>query len=175
MVAIPSTVTSLTELAGEVLDVATACLDETTAGAPDLRYISPALPAYDCCPALIVAVAAITEEVTSPLGPMDTGQRSRFGRVNLVAFTVAALRCAPSMDPNGNVVVSEITAAATEVQEDAWALWNGFYHAIQNGEFEGKCSDVHFDRGIAITEQGGCVGWSFQFRALLDGIPNPGV
>jgi hypothetical protein len=167
-----STVTSLTDLAEAVLAVAETCLATTTAGTPDLTYISPASPAFDCCPALIVSVAALTEESTSPLGTaMDSGRRASYGRVNLATLAVTALRCASEMQNDGSVVVAEIETITAQVLEDAWALWCGFYKAIKDGTFEGTCDDVHFDRGVAVLEQGGCVGWSFQFRAQIDGIP----
>lgn len=168
----PSTVTSLYDLAEEVLSVAEGCLGTTAAGVPSLSYVSPALPAFDCCPALIVSVAALTEEGTSPQATaMDTGRRASYGRVNLAALTVTALRCAPSMQKDGSVPISAIEQAASETLEDGWALWCGFYHAIINGTFEGTCSDVHFDSGRAVIEQGDCVGWTFLFRCQINGIP----
>jgi hypothetical protein len=169
---VPSTVTSLYDLAQDVLSVAEVCLGTTTLGVPDLAYVAPASPVFDCCPALIVSVAALTEESTSPLGnTIDTGQRTRFGRVNLASFNVTALRCDAQMKTDGSVTIDEVEAAARAVLEDGWALWCGFYAAISNGTFEGKCSDVHFDAGRAVSEQGGCVGWSFLFRCQIDGIP----
>ncbi len=160
-------------MAEAVLTVAEGCLATTAAGVPDLAYIAPASPAFDCCPALIVSVAALTEEATSPQSTAaDTGHRANYGRLNLANLNVIALRCAPEM-VNGAVVVGEIEEVTRKILEDGWALWCGFYHAIILGTFEGKCSDVHFDIGRAISEQGGCVGWLFQFRALLEGIPVP--
>lgn len=170
----PSTVTSLYDLAVTVLGVAETCLATTTAGVPDLAYVAPASPVFDCCPALIVSVPQLGEESTSPQSTaMDTGQKSRFGRVNLATLYVTALRCDAQMKTDGSVTTSEVQAAAKEVLEDGWALWCGFYHAIINGTFEGKCSDVHFDIGRSISEQGGCVGWTFVFRSMLEGIPVP--
>jgi len=170
-----STVQSLTTLAEQALEVARACLAQTSAGTPALSYISPSLPAYDCGEALIVAVSALREEVTSPLGAIDTGRRTTYGQVSLVAITITALRCAPEMNPDGSVPVAGIEAAARAVQEDGWALWCGFYNAIIRGEFSDLCEVVHFDGGNAITEQGGVVGWSMTMRASLGGISLDGI
>lgn len=167
-----SDVGSLYDLAQEVLTVARACLATTAAGEPDIHYVAPSYPAFDCCPALIVNVVTLTEESTSPVGVTATGHRASFGRLNLVALTVTALRCAPAVSSQGTVLTTDMEAVAAQVYEDAWALWCGFYHAVQDGTFEGKCEDVHFDRGQTVAEQGGCVGWQFVFRAQLDGIPN---
>lgn len=170
-----SDVGSLYDFSQSVLTVARACLATTQAGTPAVYYVSPGTqPAFDCCPALIVTVAGLSEEGTSPLEVTATGHRAAFGRLNLVTVVVWALRCAPEMDNKGNVLTANIEAVAEAVQEDAWALWCGFYHAVINGTWEGKCEDVHFDRGLPIQEQGGCVGWAFTMRAQLDGIPNPG-
>jgi hypothetical protein len=170
-----SDVTSLSDLAQAVLTTARACLATTAAGVPATYYVAPAAPAFDCCPALIVHVASLTEESTSPLSPVAaTGQRTKYGRINLVGIVVTALRCAPKLQADGSVLTADIEAVAIEVQEDAWSLWCGFAHAIQCESFLDLCSDVHFDRGVSVAEQGGCVGWTFNFRAELGGIPNPG-
>jgi len=172
----PSTVTSFYDLAQEVLTVARTCLATTSGGVPDLSYVSPATPAFDCCPALIVSGAALSEESTAPQATaIDSGRKASYGRVNLATMWVTALRCAPEMNADGSVSIVEVERAAYEVLQDGWALWCGFYHAILNNTFEGKCSDVHFDIGRAVTEQGGCVGWTFVFRSLLEGIPLPEV
>jgi hypothetical protein len=170
-----SDVGSLYDFAQLTLTTAISCLATTQAGAPAVSYISPAsLPAFDCCPALIVTGAALTEEATSPLEVTATGHRGSFGRLNLATLIVWALRCGAPLDADGSVLTTEVNASAEAVLEDGWALWCGFYHAIINGTFTDLCSDVHFDRGFAIQEQGGCVGWQFQLRAELAGIPNPG-
>lgn len=169
-----SDVNSLYELAELVLTTASTCLATTDAGVPDLSYVAPAAPAFDCCPALIVYCPALSEEATSPLGITDTGHRAVFGRINLAAMSVYAIRCAPAVAADGSVLTTDIQASAREVLQDAWALWCGFYHAILNETFAGKCDDVHFDRGQSVNEQGGCVGWQFLFRAQIAGIPNPG-
>jgi hypothetical protein len=168
-------VNGLYELSQLTLTTAVACIATTDSGAPDLQYVSPAQPAFDCCPAVIVHVAALGEENTSPLSATDTGHRASFGRINLASVVISALRCAPVVQKDGSVLTANIQAVAKEVQQDAWALWCGFYHAIKNGTFLGICEDVHFDnRGLSIREQGGCVGWQFTLRAELGGIPNPG-
>jgi hypothetical protein len=173
---VANTVSSLYDLAAEVLTVSQDCLATTAAGTPAISYVSPATPAFDCCPALIVHVQSLTEETTSPLSPAPaTGARAgSFGRINLAQLVVSALRCAPRLQNDGSVLVADKQAVALEVLEDGWALWCGFAHAIQCGSFQGLCSDVHFDRGQSINEQGGCVGWQFNFRAMIEGIPNPG-
>lgn len=167
-----STVTSLYDLAAELLSVSETALATTAAGTPALAYLAPATPVFDCCPALIVNVGALSEEVTSPTAPIAaTGQRDRYGRIILATLVVTALRCAPKPLKDGSVTVAANEAATLEVLEDAWALWNGITCAIKNDTFEGLCSYVHIQQSVSIQEQGGCVGWQFTLRAEIGGIP----
>jgi hypothetical protein len=171
-VATNSDITTLTDLANLLLDTAADCLADTTAGAPTLQYISPAAPAFDCCPALIVHVAALSEESTSPLSPIAaTGHRDLYGRVTLATLVITALRCAPMPQQDGSVLTADIEAVAAEVQEDGWALWNCIGCAIKNEVFLDLCTIVHFDRAVAINEQGGCVGWQMILRCEINQIP----
>ena len=168
----PATITALSDLTDLLLTVSSTALATTTAGTPALAYVSPASPAFDCCPALIVYCAALTEEVTSPLSPLaSTGMRDKYGRIILASFVISALRCAPRVGQQGQVLIADMTTVAHEVQEDGWALWNGITCAIKNGIFGDLCSDIHIDRGQVIAEQGGCVGWQFAIRSEIPGIP----
>jgi hypothetical protein len=171
-VATNSDITTLTDLADLLLATAGACLEDTTAGAPTLQYISPSAPAFDCCPALIVHVAALSEESTSPLSPIAaTGHRTLYGRVTLATLVITALRCAPMPQQDGSVLTADIEAVAAQVQSDGWVLWNCIDCAIRNGVFLDLCSIVHFDRAVAIREQGACVGWEMILRCEINQIP----
>lgn len=168
-----STVTTLSDLADELLGVAVASLETTTAGAPDRSYVAPAAPAFDCCPFLSVTVDSLTEESTSPTSPAAApARRTDFGSIILAGFSVWALRCSVSFNGDQLPSPNEIAATALEVQEDGWALWNGLRHAIKNGEIFELCTGVHFDGGQPIPDQGMCVGWRFRIRAMIPGIPN---
>jgi hypothetical protein len=171
-VATPSTVSTLSDYADELLGVAIDALNTTAAGAPDRSYVSPAQPTFDCCPMLSVVVNSLTEEATSPAAPAGaTARRTTFGSIILAGYQVWAIRCAPSIDGNQLPSPSEIAASALEVQEDGWALWNGLRHAVARGDIFDSCVGVHFDGGVPINEQGGCVGWLFRIRAMIPGIP----
>lgn len=167
-----SDVTSLYTLAAALLNVAETAIGTTTAGAMPINYVTPATPAFDCCPALIVSCGSLSEEVTSPTAPIAaTGQRDRFGRIILAGLTVWALRCAAKVPRGGGVDATAQEQVAVAVLEDGWALWNGITCAIKNGEFEGLCQIVHIGQAVSISEQGGCVGWQMSLRAELGGIP----
>ena len=163
-----STVTSLTDLARQVLTISEECLATTAGGSPERAYITPAPAPWSCCPFLTVQVVQLGEETTSPFSPpIATGHRVSYGRINLVTMLVTIARCMPATDD-----ADVIEPIAFQVQEDGWSLWCGFYDAIRDERFLDTCSDVHFDIGRALREQGGCVGWEFRFRAELAGIPN---
>ena len=166
-----STVDSTYLLSQQFLDVCETALASTIAGTPDLSYVYPVEPVIDCCPALIVFLSALTEESTSPFTPTAAmGMRAAFGRLNLVTLNAWILRCAPRANADGSIDVTEIESVAEQVQQDAWALWNGIYHAVRDGTFEDTCSDVHFGPSRPIREQGGCLGWAFTIRAELGGF-----
>ena len=169
----PSTVLSLWESAGELLAVCEEALSETTAGTPERSYVTPSEPAFDCCPFLSVHVSALTVDTTA-VGPggVATGHRTTSGSIILATYVVNAVRCAPEIaDGKSLPTLAAIEAAAQQVEEDGWALWNRVRSAIRCGEIFRLCSEVYFDGGASIPEQGGCVGWQFQVRAALPGIP----
>lgn len=180
MVVVPSSLATLGQYAQEVLDVSEDSLDGTLGGIPDRIFRSPADPAFDCCPEqsqLSVHVERLYEEALEPSGNGD-GQalRANLGSVIKAIYTIVVVRCAPMMDSNGNPPSpAEIDAVAEVVEMDGWALWNGLRHAYLNGLIFEHCSGVTFDDGVPINEQGGCVGWLFTIRAMIPGIPNPGV
>jgi hypothetical protein len=172
MSVVPSTVETLSDYADQVLTVAFNSLNTTTAGAPDRVYVAPAPPAFDCCPMLSVVVASLQEDNTSPVVPSPVvARRTHFGNIIIVDYQIWAIRCAPVMDGDNLPTPAQIAASALEVQEDGWALWNGFRHAILNEEIFEHCLGAYFDGGLPIAEQGGCVGWLFSIRASIPGIP----
>ena len=166
-----STLTSFFDLAALVRTVAEGILATTAGGTPPLSYVSASRPAYDCCPALIVWAPGLDEEATNPLAPiMATGQRALLGRVNLATIQTDVLRCSAPVGRDGlpNTLAEE--SVAEIVLQDGWALWTGFYRAIDGETFKNLCDAVHFDGGRSIRDQGGCVGWSFSMRVEIAGI-----
>jgi hypothetical protein len=162
----PTTLQQLTTVAQAVLDEAVAILDTTVAEAPESQFLTATRPAIDC-EFVAVQVSRITEDTTSPLGITETKKRNAFGNIILATFVIWVVRCGP--DISGGLPPSDAgkTANATIVQEDAWALWNGFRDA-QDVLFDG-CLGVYFDGGTPVQESGGFVGWTFQIRASIEG------
>lgn len=163
----PTTLSQLTTVAQAILDTAVTILNTTAAMAPDSQFLSPSAPAFDC-EFVAVQVTRLSEENTSPLTPsMATGNRNRFGNVILASYVVYVVRCAPEMQGANPPTDAAKTASATTVQEDGWALWNGFREE-QDLLFD-DCIGVHFEGGVPIQEQGAYVGWIFAFRAAIEG------
>lgn len=172
---IESTVDTLSQYALDVLEVAEEALATTDGGTPDRSYVDAAPPAWDCCPFLNVYVAALAEAPTAPVTPAEaTAQRTSFGSIILATYVITAVRCAASIGPDNLPSVLDLNTVASHVQQDGWALWNGLRHAVACGRLFDTCTGVHFDGGRPINTQGGCVGWVFQIRAMVPGIPNPG-
>lgn len=169
---VASSVGTIFDLAGDLLLVAENSLASTVGGAPERAYVAPSEPAFDCCPFLTVHVPTIAEQSTAALAALASGHRTHRGSVIAVAFVVLAVRCSyevPALPALPNM--ADIETVARQVQQDGWALWNGLRSAIKREEIFGLCSEVYFDGGASIVEQGGCVGWRFTIRATVPGIP----
>lgn len=166
---------SLHELALLLEQVCIDAFNGSNNDPPDIVFHSVGPPPYDCCPMLAIEIPQITTEITSPQAPAaNTGQQSRFQRVNLQAFVITILRCAPVVTAKELPTTAQITAATEAIRRDGWLLWNALMWAVRNGTFKSKCEVVHLDRAIPVREQGGCAGWRILLRAELGGIPNPG-
>lgn len=157
---------------GDLYAQAQALLDacETLLGArsPDVAFVSPGPPVFDCCPMLAVHVPAIGEASTVGLGALDSGHRYSQARVNLSMLVVSIVRC--DQENNGslpNVPAKEATAS--EVLQDVWTLWNGLYRMFSDGVLFRGCGERFFDGARAIPPSGGCVGWLLTFRVSIPG------
>lgn len=163
----PTSLQQLTIVAQAVLDSTVAILNTTTAMAPTSQFLTPSTPAFDC-EFVAVQVARLGEETTSPLTTaMIPGNRDRFGNVILATYILYVVRCAPEMMGANPPTDAAKTASAVTVQEDGWAIWNG-WREEQSFIFD-DCTGVHFDGGVPIQEEGGFVGWTFQLRSMIEG------
>src|SRR4051812_1224440 len=92
----------LQALAAEWLAACTAALATTDEGAIDRSFVSPGVPAFDCCPQLTVHVGGPAEGATAPLAPpLQPGHRTSIGVVPLVPLTATVIRCIPGMTDSG--------------------------------------------------------------------------
>lgn len=163
----PTSIDQLTILANAVLDTTVTILNTTAAMAPESQFLTPSRPAFDC-EFVAVQVARLAEAATSPLTPaLAPGNRNRLGNVILASYIIYVVRCAPEMNGNFAPTDAAKTISAAIVQQDGWALWNGWRD--QQDEIFDDCAGVYFDGGVPIQEEGGFVGWTFQFRAMIEG------
>jgi hypothetical protein len=165
-------------LAVELLDAAMFALDTlpamdaTLKGAPERRYVSPGTPALDCCDQLTVHIASLEEAPTEPLG-LGAGRRASLGRVNHAVLTLTLTRCVPT-GTHGKTTYTpptdlELNAAAEQIDADGWALWNHLYNRIRAGLLFSLCDGVFWLGARSLGPEGGCAGWVFGFRVVLDG------
>jgi hypothetical protein len=163
------------DLASGYLEAIVAAMDSTDTGAPQRAFVAPGQPVFETqCDQAAVYVPSLSDGATTPTQPPEiTGQRSRYGRVNLVGLTGYAIRCAAvSGSPNMYEALSDSTLSvqAKAVYEDGWAIWNWVNQLIRNDLlFGGTCGIAHFDRGSPYLTEGGLTGWQFQMRVQLDG------
>lgn len=133
-------------------------------GAPARSYVAPGRPAADCCPQLTVHTQGILEE---QLGAVVPGRSYMTSRLNQVTLAMTLFRCAPTEKVMPEV--AELVAASTQVNADAWALWNHLFNMVKNGLLFSTCGEVHWNPMSAIQPEGSCVGWYWPVEVALDG------
>lgn len=158
----------------ELLAVCAQAVEATVGGPIERRFVSPGLPAWDCCPQLTVHAGGPAEANTAPLAAaLDIGHRANVqGRVNLVLLTITVLRCVPVAGDRGLELPhpSAIEQAAAEVNEDVWAIWNHLFTEKRDGRlFGGKCRELMFAGSVSVATSGGCAGWQIPVQVELDG------
>jgi hypothetical protein len=168
----------LQSLAVEYLDACIAALDTIPTyapglgGAPVRTFISPGVPALDCCPQLSVHAAFGNEVVQGP-SPLSGGRGATFTRVNHVTLVATIARCIPTgSSSKGNYVPpseAEISAAAKQTNADAWALWNHLYNLVRAGQLFTLCGGVFWEGLRPLQPSGGCGGWTLTVRVATDG------
>jgi len=137
-------------------------------GAPARSFVSPGLPAFDCCDQLTVHVTGVTDSATSPSN--FTGRSASTMKVNTVGLVATATRCIPVISDSGNPPpVEEMEAAAEQIDADGWALWNHIYNLIRAEALFTLCGEVFWDGLRSINPQGGCGGFTLALRVELEG------
>lgn len=176
MTVVVSTVSSMYDLAVDLLDAVVAAMGTTDAGPPERSFVALGAPAWETsCSQAAVQVLTLTEEGTRDLSPpMQPGFRHSRGRVNLVGMTAWSVRCIQASQGNaqtyGPASDAQLSAEARAGYEDGWAIWNHINRAVRDGSlFGGPCADVHMDLGVPVTPAGGLGGWQFTLRVELNG------
>lgn len=144
-------------------------------GAPDLRFITPGLPAVDCCPAIWAYSGLIAEASTSPArAALDPLHRSgAFPRINLPTLNIMVARCTPTMSATGEPPSSlEQAAVARQVYADGWALWVELSRAVRDNLLFNRCKELSTDSWVPLDPEGGCAGSLFTLRVNLGGFPS---
>jgi hypothetical protein len=166
--------TDLHALCEELLDASVEALDTIPAfapglaGAPGRSYVSPGLPALDCCDQLTVHAASIADAVTSP-GALSAGRKIA-AKINQIGLQVTITRCIPVVDDSGTLpTAEEMAAAAEQTNADAWALWNHLYNLWRADLLFSLCGEVFWDGMRSLNPQGGCGGWVLSLRVSLSG------
>jgi hypothetical protein len=171
-----SDVTALESLADSLLAASVEALDTipledgTLDGAPPERsFVSPHIPALDCCPQLTVHIPDVTEAPVTP-GGLAAGRRATSMRMNWIGLQVTIVRCVPVVDGNGNLpTIIQLEDASRQIAADGWALWNHIYNLIRAGDLFSYCGEVHWLGLRPIGPEGGCAGWTLSFQVSLDG------
>ena len=164
----------LQDLLEAVLAASVAALDTIPGfapgleGAPARTFITDGQPAL-ACPQLTVNAAPIREAATSPLG-LGAGIRHRLSfRKNHVGIQVWIVRCRDTTTPPDPTLVQ---AVASQVNADAWALWNYLWNINRAGSSDpivSLCDEWFMDAATPLQPSGQMAGWTLSIRAELAG------
>ena len=158
----------------ELLNACQAALATTPGGAIDRAYVSPGLPAFDCCPQITVHAGGTGEGDTAPLAPpLSPGHRANVqGTVPMLQLTVTVIRCSPVWEENAKQPPSPaaLQAAAEVTYNDVWAIWSLLRDAKRAETLFAPASrEFFFDPAFPVLTSGGCAGWQLPFRVALGG------
>jgi hypothetical protein len=135
-------------------------------GSPERSFVSPGLPAFDCCDQLTVHSAAVSDSQTGPA--IGIGRTASAMKVPLVSLVASSTRCLPvgNSEPPAPL---ELQQSAEQLNADGWALVNHVYNLIRADLLFTLCGEVFWDGLRSINPQGGCGGWTLTLRVQQDG------
>ncbi len=177
-------------LAQQYLDACVAAL-ESVGGAPDVRFISPGPPSWDCPNMLSVHIGGPVVADTLPLQPqLAYTHRIAIGiEVKMILMTATILRCDAQIENDGDLPSdAEITEVAAQTNADVWAIWSYLTTAKHAGLLWApkREREMALLPAIPQKQEGGACGWEipitvqlngYRFTGILDDAdaPNPGV
>jgi hypothetical protein len=101
---------------------------------------------------------------------ISTGRSASTMKTNLVGLVATATRCIPVVSDSGAIPsVTDMEAAAEQINADGWALWNHIYNMIRADLLFTLCGEVFWDGLRSINPQGGCGGHTLSLRVELQG------
>lgn len=163
----------LYDAVNEFFRVCLAALEDTRGGAPECAYIAEGPPTWDACPCLVVYAGGPAVGDTFPLQPSlaPLHREATAGKVNLVAITAISLRCVPVLGEDGTLPQpAEHAAAAAEILDDMWALWNHVGAAKRHGTlFAPREREFGLDPAVPLNPQGEAGGCQITVRTELGG------
>ena len=170
----PNGPTDLQTLCEAVLDASVAALDTLPGfaggleGAPSRAYVTDGQPALNC-PQLTVNAYTTRELATEPLGAGAGTRHKQDFRKNLVGVQVWIARCRALDTPLDPV---RVQAVATQINADAWALWNYLWNINRQGSSDPLvtiCDEFYMDSLTPLQPSGQYAGWVLQLRVELAG------
>ena len=151
----------------EALDTIPLC-DSSLDGAPVRAFVSPGVPAIDCCPQLTTHVVQVRDAPFAG-GGLSEG-RKLAASVTHVYLTVTIQRCVHMPDQDGNPPLeADMEGDARQMDADAWALWNHIWFLWRSGALFTICDEMFMDGLRLLGPSGGCGGWTLDIHISLSG------
>lgn len=154
-------------LAADLLDAATTSLTDP----PDRRFVSPGLPALDCCPQLTVHPGPLAKASALAGGPLVPYEQVTGISENLWSLVITITRCTANPTGAQPPPAALLAAIAAETLTDVWDIWNGIQDQIRSGILfhDLGCKATSIGPAVPLDEQGGCVGWTLSVGAIVPG------
>ena len=115
---------TLYQLAVELLDATADCLTDP----PARQFVSPALPAFDCCPQLTVHGGDLTKTATGSSGPLTDYEAVSTPRPNSWVLIITVIRCSAYVSETKGVPSPAVFNAIGKMTlTDLWQIWNGLH------------------------------------------------
>lgn len=170
MSVVPATIDELVGYSTQLLAVAVEALESTPAGCPARRLVAPSTPAIDCELVAVVVDTITTEPIQPNTPPTAVGHQFLTGYLVMAVMTITWARCTAQPVGRRLPTAAEISAKATELNRDVWAVWNTIATRAAAGSlFQGACSPLYIEDPVPLEEAGGFAGWNLTIRARING------
>lgn len=161
----------LVRLTQGLLDCVCEALEQTTCGCPGRAFLSAGNVAWDQCCATGQLWVGVDRLYAYDRFPTPATGIMTCAPPLAVDITIGILRCAPTLDEQGNAPTAEkLTLSAAQVQEDQYAITNGVICCLSE---HSRLQPWVLGGQRPLGPQGACVGSELKvIVALVD--PPPG-
>lgn len=135
------------------------------------NFIADGLVVHNCGQLTVWVQSLADADMNGGSGALASAKRINRGTQPEVTIFVQATRCVDltTSKPTDLPDPVKLQEAAEAINRDGWALRGQLMWELRHGDLAKLCSGAEFLGGEVLVPQGGCVGWTFQFRYPVEG------